>query len=108
VSSPRRWLVNLTDEADADLKRLRKRHRKAWQEADAILDQLEEDPFIGDDCDPPLERVRREKFWNDRYRIAWLIIPEEQRVDVLSAGLKAHGRFYNVVSERLGASDGRP
>jgi hypothetical protein len=54
----------------------------------------------GNACNPPLEGVRRLHFWNDKYRIAWLVVEEFRRVDVLAVGLK-DPTFYDRVRIRL-------
>lgn len=97
------WLVNVTDEADEDLRRLRRARRtwKVWQEAVRLSTELEADPFaLGDSCEPPLEGVRRVHFWNDKYRLVWLVIEDERRVDVLAVGLK-DPTFYDRVLIRF-------
>jgi hypothetical protein len=95
------WLVNITDEADADLRRLRRVRKKVWRQADALLDVLENDPLtLGEPCDPPLVGVRSLHFWNDKYRMVWLVVETDERVDVLACGLK-DSEFYRRVEERL-------
>jgi mRNA-degrading endonuclease RelE of RelBE toxin-antitoxin system len=95
------WHVTITDEADKDLRRLRKVRRKAWQETDRLLDQLAVDPHaLGATCDPPLVGCRREHFWNDKYRLVWRIVPQDRRVDVLGCDLKTQN-FYGRMAERL-------
>jgi hypothetical protein len=39
-------------------------------------------------------------FWNDAYRLAWRIVVEERRVDVLGCDLKTP-TFYSRIAERL-------
>lgn len=94
------WQVIVTPEAQDDLRRLSKRRRKVWQEAKRLTQGLEQDPFVGESCDPPLVDVRRMHFWNDKYRLAWRIVEDDARVDVLAIDLKSP-RFYERVLERL-------
>ncbi len=100
MSPSARWHVNITDEADRDLKRLRKRDRKAWREAVAILRLLKDDPYIGEACDPPLRGVWRTHFGSDKHRIAWLVQEDVGRVDILAAGPKTP-TYYDRVHQRL-------
>jgi Txe/YoeB family toxin of Txe-Axe toxin-antitoxin module len=94
------WLINITDEADADLRRLRKVRRKVWRRADGIIESLKQDPYIGESCEPPWEAMRNIHFWNDQYRLAWSIYEEFERVDVLACDLKTQ-HFYGRAFETL-------
>jgi Txe/YoeB family toxin of Txe-Axe toxin-antitoxin module len=94
------WRVEIVDEAHADLKRLYRRRRKVWQTVIRLIQELETDPYCGDSCDPPLEDLRRRRFWNDRYRLVWLVVPDEQEVDVLMVAEK-DSTLYEAVYLRL-------
>jgi mRNA-degrading endonuclease RelE of RelBE toxin-antitoxin system len=95
------WFVNVTEEAEADLKFLRRRHRKVYQQAAELIGNLElRADTMGDSCEPPLSGVRRLHFWNDEYRLVWNVMPDDRRTDVWAVGRKT-SRFYEDVARRL-------
>lgn len=67
------------------------------------MEKLEVDPWgTGDTCDPPIEGLRRVHFWNDAYRLVWLVVPDVRRVDVIAVGRKVP-TFYDEVRQRFDA-----
>ena len=95
------WRVTVTPEAQRDLKQLRRRHKKCYGQARELLVRLETSPYIGEGCNPPFPLgVRRVHFWGDRYRLVWIVISGDRRVDVLGCDLK-NPTFYGRMYERL-------
>jgi mRNA-degrading endonuclease RelE of RelBE toxin-antitoxin system len=94
------WRLRLAPEAAEDMRRLHRRHPKVWRSATKIIESLPTNPYQGAACDPPLDRVRRRRFWYDRYRIAWRVRDDLDEVHVLTVGLKSDD-FYHRVEARL-------
>lgn len=95
------WNVGITEGAEQDLRRLYRRRRPVWQEAQRLLRRLETDAdTMGDSLRPPFpEDVRRVHFARDRYRMAWVVREAERLADVLAVDLKSRD-FYSRLRDR--------
>lgn len=96
------WRLWPLQPARDDLKTLKRRNRKIFREACDIIDQVQEDPFIGEPCDPPYQDVRKIHFWDGDHRVLWRPIPETKDIDLIGAGYKGNdSHFYPQMFRRL-------
>lgn len=98
--------MQAVDQLIDDLRLVRKRNTKAYNQARARMKSLATDPYQGDSCAPPLpEGTRRLHFWRDIYRLVWLVNDAERSVTVLAALPKALNP-YDKAALRLPRSSG--
>lgn len=113
------WFVRIIPEADNDLPLLKRQDRKAFQQAEAYINELETDPYIGAPCErePLVGDGRKKAFGNQaQYRLIWRVTAYENQdaeyeglVEVLIVGYKAgDSSFYEEAAKRWGQSRGHP
>lgn len=91
--------VGRTRVADEDLSGLRRRQRKVYAEACALIASLSDDPFIGYELRDEWAGARSVHFARDRYRLIWQIDDEDKTVVVLRVGRKENSRGGTIYED---------
>jgi mRNA-degrading endonuclease RelE of RelBE toxin-antitoxin system len=98
----RTWGIASTEVADADLARLKKINRSAYQEVDHFIKEVlavDPSPPGAEELRPPWEGCQSIHIGRDRYRVIWEVDLEIQVVYVLRVGPKKRrggGTIYDA------------